>query len=419
MGQRAAGPIERYRSWMSHIRDVGRWLQAGHADAYVLSDRWKAQVVPAHPYLLSRREIERSSLPRQGWTRTARGGGKGRVLHADALLRAADRNPAAATRTRAPARPEPRRRVRQSSRSRRLPLTSEVTEVLAGCDRISAARFGPSRRVLRLHDRQPGHRRDRREDVPPYLGPGRSPDRRGGQQPRPYDFRHHFAYATSNGGRGRAATSPRCCPTWPDTWGTRASNRATTSTPRRSSCTPTPTSRPRASHAAAGRVRMKRDPTTGASNFYTFTRDYLHTYLPTVARRSPKTIEAYRISLECFLHYLADHDRRARPRQLRPLRAATPQGLAGLDEPAGTTRRHRAAAEHHQAFLTYCSGEDITLVALSQAARPVPTGPARWPIRYLTESETRAVLAAFTGRTEIPQEPDAADPALRHRRPCR
>jgi hypothetical protein len=40
----------RYRSWMSYIRDVGRWLQAhGHADAYVLSDRWKAQVVPAHP----------------------------------------------------------------------------------------------------------------------------------------------------------------------------------------------------------------------------------------------------------------------------------------------------------------------------------------------------------------------------------
>ena len=44
----------RYRSWMSYIRDVGRWLQAhGHSDAYVLSDRWKAPFVPARPYLLS------------------------------------------------------------------------------------------------------------------------------------------------------------------------------------------------------------------------------------------------------------------------------------------------------------------------------------------------------------------------------
>jgi hypothetical protein len=30
----------RYRSWMSYIRDFGRWLQAtGASDAYVLSDR--------------------------------------------------------------------------------------------------------------------------------------------------------------------------------------------------------------------------------------------------------------------------------------------------------------------------------------------------------------------------------------------
>ena len=44
---------------MSYIRDVGRWLQAhGRGDAYVLSDRWKAPVVPAHPYLLSSQEIE-------------------------------------------------------------------------------------------------------------------------------------------------------------------------------------------------------------------------------------------------------------------------------------------------------------------------------------------------------------------------
>ncbi|MGH3590498.1 MAG: tyrosine-type recombinase/integrase [Pseudonocardiaceae bacterium] len=53
-----------------------------------------------------------------------------------------------------------------------------------------------------------------------------------------------------------------------------------------------------------------------------------------------------------------------------------------------------------KAFLTYCSHEDITLVALSQAANALraPASP-RKPIAYLTEPETRAVLAAFTGRT--------------------
>ena len=57
----------RYRSWMSYIRDVGRWLQAhGQRDAYVLSDRWKAQrrrrpSLPAEQATRSRR----SSRPRQ------------------------------------------------------------------------------------------------------------------------------------------------------------------------------------------------------------------------------------------------------------------------------------------------------------------------------------------------------------------
>ena len=69
----------RYRSWMSYIRDFGRWLQAtGHPDAYVLSDRWKASFVPPRPYLLTRREIERSSPRRRRWTPARRGDGRRR-----------------------------------------------------------------------------------------------------------------------------------------------------------------------------------------------------------------------------------------------------------------------------------------------------------------------------------------------------
>jgi integrase/recombinase XerD len=53
-----------------------------------------------------------------------------------------------------------------------------------------------------------------------------------------------------------------------------------------------------------------------------------------------------------------------------------------------------------KAFLAYCSHEDITLVALAQAAKTLraPAIPKK-PIEYLTEPETRAVLAAFSGTT--------------------
>jgi integrase/recombinase XerD len=125
---------------------------------------------------------------------------------------------------------------------------------------------------------------------------------------------------------------------------------------------------------------MKRDPTTGSSNFYAFARDYLHTYLPTVARRSPKTIEAYRISLECFLHYLADHDHveRAHISFDHFDRHHLKGWLAWMNE-----QRHYAPKtialrlSTIKAFLTYCSGEDITLVALSQAAKALGPQPVR------------------------------------------
>ena len=35
----------RYRSWLSYIRDFGRWLNTNGANnAYVLSERWKARI---------------------------------------------------------------------------------------------------------------------------------------------------------------------------------------------------------------------------------------------------------------------------------------------------------------------------------------------------------------------------------------
>ena len=148
---------------------------------------------------------------------------------------------------------------------------------------------------------------------------------------------------------------------------------------------------------------MKRDPKTSTPNFFSFARDYLHMYLPTVQRRSPKTIEAYRISLECFLDYLADHEHieRAHVSFDDFGRQHLKGWLAWM-----TDQRHYAPPtialrlSAVKAFLAYCSHEDLTLVALSQAAKalPAPAVP-RKPIESLTEPETRAVLAAFSGRT--------------------
>jgi len=148
---------------------------------------------------------------------------------------------------------------------------------------------------------------------------------------------------------------------------------------------------------------MKRDPATGAPDFYTFARDYLHIYLPTVTRRSPNTIEAYRISLECFLDYLADHEHieRAHVSFDHFDRKHLKGWLAWMsDQRHYAPRTIALRLTTLKAFLTYCSGEDITLVALSQAAKALRApASARKPIEYLTEPETRAVLAAFTGRT--------------------
>ena len=189
----------RYRSWMSYIRDFGRWLEAhGDKGAYVLTDRWKASFVPAHPYLMTGHEIEAfftaaAQLEAKSpwkWQATAFftlmhscgiRTGEARALlsehvdlhdgHIDILWS-------------------------KGNRSRRLPLTSEVTEVLSACELLSAKRFGPSRQSFfvsaagtlvsaaavgtvfnRIWDRA---------GLPRPIN---------GQQPRPYDFRHHFAYA--------------------------------------------------------------------------------------------------------------------------------------------------------------------------------------------------------------------------------
>lgn len=189
----------RYRSWMSYIRDVGRWLQVhGHRDAYVLSARWKAQVVPAHPYLLSRHEIE--AFFAAAATLHAESPWRWQAVAFFTLMHSCGLRTGEA-RLLAPAHVHLRDRnldvvSSKGNRSRRLPMTGAVAEVLADYDRASTARFGPSRRTFfvsatgnQVTAASVGVIFRRIWDAAGLPRP------EGGQQPRPYDFRHHFAYA--------------------------------------------------------------------------------------------------------------------------------------------------------------------------------------------------------------------------------
>ena len=148
---------------------------------------------------------------------------------------------------------------------------------------------------------------------------------------------------------------------------------------------------------------MRHDPQTCAPDFFSFARDYLHTYMPTIRGLSPKTIEAYRISLECFLAFLTDHEHidRAKVNFDHFGRERLKAWMAWLaDDKHYATRSITLRLSAIKAFLAYAAAEDIALIALSQAARTLKATPApRKPIEYLTEAETRAVLSAFTGRT--------------------
>ncbi len=189
----------RYRSWMSYVRDFGRWLQMhGNRDAYVLSDRWKATHARTQPYLLSAPEIEgffsaasRFDVPSPWrWQAVAfftlmhscgMRTGEVRQLSPDRVDLGDGHIDVVWS---------------KGNRSRRLPLTDEVVRVLASCDELSRKQFGLVRDRFfvsaagnQVTAASVGVTFKRIWGHAGLARPGSGP------QPRPYDFRHHFAYA--------------------------------------------------------------------------------------------------------------------------------------------------------------------------------------------------------------------------------
>lgn len=148
---------------------------------------------------------------------------------------------------------------------------------------------------------------------------------------------------------------------------------------------------------------MKRDPQTSTPNFWGFARNYLHDYMPRVRALSPRTIEAYRISLECFVGFLIDEKNLHRKDVSFDhfQRSVLKEWLIWMREkkhyqPKTVSLRLSAIT----AFLAFAAQEDLTLVALHDTAKALkaPTAP-RKAIEYLEAHETTAVLAAFNGST--------------------
>jgi integrase len=163
----------------------------------VLSERWKAPFVPAHPYLLTQREIEAfftaaARLHAQSpwrWQAVAFftlmhscgiRTGEARILlseHVDLHHGHLDIVSS------------------KGNRSRRLPLTGQVVDVLTACDQASTRRLPSRRTFFASSTGNPvtagtvGVMFNRIWDQADLARPA------GGTAPRPYDFRHHFAYA--------------------------------------------------------------------------------------------------------------------------------------------------------------------------------------------------------------------------------
>lgn len=186
------------RSWMSYIRDFGRWMRAHRdPDAYVLSDQWKAGFSRNPPYLLTGEQIEKFFTAAAGvkaaspwaWQAVAfftlmhscglRTGEVRRLLVDQVDL---DQGQIEIIDSKA-------------RRSRRLPITEEVAATLASCDEASRSRFGPRVPFFISSTGAPV--------CPASVGvifnriwdQAGLPRPAGGRQPQPYAFRHHFAYA--------------------------------------------------------------------------------------------------------------------------------------------------------------------------------------------------------------------------------
>lgn len=187
------------RSWMSYIRDFGRWERInGNKDAYVLSDDWKAGLIRSQPYLLTNEEVTKFFQAAARVKTTSPWKWQGLAFFA--LMHSCGLRTCEVRRL-APCDVNLNEGVidvhwAKGNYSRQLPLTDQIVKILADCDRSSRGFFGNARVAFFISSAgnpvdpaTVGGVFNRIWDQAVLLRP------HDGNQPRPYDFRHHFAYA--------------------------------------------------------------------------------------------------------------------------------------------------------------------------------------------------------------------------------
>ena len=139
------------------------------------------------------------------------------------------------------------------------------------------------------------------------------------------------------------------------------------------------------------------------ASFWGMARSFLHSHCAKARRMSPETVDAYRISIECYVGYLGSEEGVAKPditfeRLERRHVKAWAAWMSGERGYAPATVALRLAAL--RSFLAYCASEDASLAALAEQAKSVkaPRNP-RKPIEYLDSDELAALLAANDGAT--------------------
>lgn len=147
----------------------------------------------------------------------------------------------------------------------------------------------------------------------------------------------------------------------------------------------------------------KRNPATGTADFWGMARSFLHGYCAKARRLSPKTVEAYRMSMECYLGFLAEEHGLKGPGVTFECfeRAFVKEWVAWMSSERGYSPKTvglRVTAV--RAFLRYCAAEDVGLGALYEGARSIkPPAVPKKPVEYLEEGEVAALLAANVGAT--------------------